>query len=94
MASVFSLAEEDAQRRDFTINGMFYDPIANAVVDPVGGQQDLAAGVVLPRIAIPANASTKTNCGSPLRPSASRPPSASRSKRTRWPRSANWPAKS
>jgi poly(A) polymerase len=43
---VFSCAEEDAQRRDFTINGMFYDPIADAVVDFVGGQQDLAAGVV------------------------------------------------
>ncbi|MEY4178426.1 MAG: hypothetical protein RLY70_2000 [Planctomycetota bacterium] len=43
---VFSCAEEDAQRRDFTINGMFYDPIAGAVVDFVGGQQDLAHGVV------------------------------------------------
>src|SRR3954462_13574945 len=37
----FTTAEHDAQRRDFTINGLFYDPIANQVVDYVGGQQDL-----------------------------------------------------
>jgi poly(A) polymerase len=43
---VFSTPEEDAQRRDFTINGMFYDPIAEAVYDYVGGEKDLAAGLV------------------------------------------------
>jgi tRNA nucleotidyltransferase/poly(A) polymerase len=43
---VFSSAAEDAQRRDFTINGMFFDPIAESVVDFVGGRQDLADGVV------------------------------------------------
>jgi tRNA nucleotidyltransferase/poly(A) polymerase len=37
----FATAEEDAQRRDFTINGLFYDPIAKKVVDFVGGQADL-----------------------------------------------------
>ncbi len=37
----FSSAEEDAQRRDFTINGMFYDPIQKKVFDYVGGQRDL-----------------------------------------------------
>ena len=41
---VFSSPEEDAQRRDFTINGMFLDPLANEVVDFVGGQADLRAG--------------------------------------------------
>jgi poly(A) polymerase len=35
-------AEEDAQRRDFTINGMFRDPDTGAVLDFVGGQADLA----------------------------------------------------
>jgi poly(A) polymerase len=39
-------AETDAQRRDFTINGMFFDPLSEELVDYVGGQQDLAAGVV------------------------------------------------
>ena len=43
---VFSSPEEDAQRRDFTINGMFYDPLKEEVMDFVGGQQDLAAGVL------------------------------------------------
>ena len=42
----FSSAEEDARRRDFTINGMFYDPIADAVVDYVGGQEDLQKKLV------------------------------------------------
>ena len=36
-------AKEDALRRDFTINGMFYDPAADQVIDFVGGQEDLAA---------------------------------------------------
>ena len=38
---VFTTAEEDAKRRDFTINGLFYDPIEDKVIDFVGGQQDL-----------------------------------------------------
>ena len=42
----FSTAEEDAQRRDFTINGLFYDPIAEKLIDYVGGQRDLAAKVL------------------------------------------------
>lgn len=38
--------EKDAQRRDFTINGMFYDPITKTVYDYVGGKKDLADGVI------------------------------------------------
>lgn len=38
----FSSAREDAQRRDFTINGLFYDPLEDRVIDYVGGQEDLA----------------------------------------------------
>jgi len=34
-------AEADALRRDFTINGLFYDPIAEKVLDYVGGRDDL-----------------------------------------------------
>ena len=33
--------EEDAKRRDFTINGMFYDPLQEKLYDYVGGQEDL-----------------------------------------------------
>jgi tRNA nucleotidyltransferase/poly(A) polymerase len=37
----FSDARQDALRRDFTVNGLFYDPIGEAVVDYVGGREDL-----------------------------------------------------
>ena len=37
----FSSAQEDAFRRDFTINGLFYDPLTDSVIDHVGGQADL-----------------------------------------------------
>src|SRR5436190_1339256 len=39
----FTTAEEDAKRRDFTINGLFLDAIENRVIDFVGGQEDLKA---------------------------------------------------
>ncbi|MBN1590662.1 MAG: CCA tRNA nucleotidyltransferase [Pirellulales bacterium] len=42
----FSSAREDALRRDFTINGLFYDPIEERVIDFVDGQADLRAGIV------------------------------------------------
>lgn len=37
----YASAEEDARRRDFTINGLFFDPITEEVIDYVGGQADL-----------------------------------------------------
>lgn len=37
----FSSPEEDAQRRDFTVNGMFLDPVTGHVIDHVGGLVDL-----------------------------------------------------
>jgi tRNA nucleotidyltransferase/poly(A) polymerase len=42
----FATAQEDAQRRDFTINGLFRDPIKNRIIDYVGGQADLQARVI------------------------------------------------
>lgn len=42
----FSGAEEDAQRRDFTINAMYYDPKTARILDPTGGMRDLESGVV------------------------------------------------
>src|SRR5256884_4835819 len=39
----FSSSEEDARRRDFTINGMFFDPVSEKVIDLVGGQADIGA---------------------------------------------------
>jgi poly(A) polymerase len=43
---VFSTPEEDARRRDFTINGMFLDPIKEQVLDFVGGRADLDARIL------------------------------------------------
>jgi poly(A) polymerase len=37
---------EDVQRRDFTINGLLLDPEKNEVLDFVGGQEDLRAGII------------------------------------------------
>lgn len=43
---VFGTEVQDALRRDFTINGLFYDPAVDQVIDYVGGQEDLRAGVI------------------------------------------------
>jgi poly(A) polymerase len=42
----FSTAPEDAQRRDFTINGLFEDPESGEVIDYVGGLADLKTRVI------------------------------------------------
>src|SRR3989304_3313080 len=42
----FAGEKEDAQRRDFTLNGMFYDPVKEQVIDHVGGQRDIKAGII------------------------------------------------
>jgi poly(A) polymerase len=42
----FGSLEEDVRRRDFTINGMVYDPIDDRIIDLVGGQKDLERRLV------------------------------------------------
>jgi putative nucleotidyltransferase with HDIG domain len=42
----FSTPEQDALRRDFTINGMFYDPITERVIDYTNGREDLARKLI------------------------------------------------
>lgn len=42
----FGSPEEDASRRDFTINGMFLDPLSGEIRDFVGGRADLEAGII------------------------------------------------
>lgn len=44
--NVFGTETEDARRRDFTINGLFYDVEKQKVIDHVGGLADLKAGLV------------------------------------------------
>lgn len=45
-AVTFSDAATDAQRRDFTVNALFYDPHSEQVIDHVGGLADLRRGVI------------------------------------------------
>jgi len=42
----FATPEEDAARRDFTINGMFFDPVAEELIDFVGGRADLEGRLI------------------------------------------------
>ena len=42
----FGDAKHDALRRDFTINGLFFDPHEDRVIDFVGGQDDLRSGIL------------------------------------------------
>jgi poly(A) polymerase len=42
----FANAEADALRRDFTVNGLFYDPISKKTHDWVGGEKDLRAKII------------------------------------------------
>ena len=103
-AVVFSSAREDALRRDFTINGMFFDPLENRLIDYVGGQDDLR-GTLLRAIGDPAQrfdedklrmlracawprASIWTSSRPPLRPSGDGPRDPRRQRRAHRGRAA------
>jgi poly(A) polymerase len=43
---IFANAEADASRRDFTVNGLFYDPLTKKTHDWVGGEKDLRAKII------------------------------------------------
>ena len=43
---VFANAGADASRRDFTVNGLFYDPLTEKIHDWVGGEKDLRAKII------------------------------------------------
>ncbi len=42
----FGSPEDDVRRRDFTINGLLYDPVSNVTLDYVGGRADIACGII------------------------------------------------
>jgi poly(A) polymerase len=42
----FTNAEGDARRRDFTVNGLFFDPLTRQILDFVCGEADLRAGIL------------------------------------------------
>jgi poly(A) polymerase len=43
---VFANAQADAERRDFTVNGLFFDPVTEKIHDWVGGEADLRARII------------------------------------------------
>ena len=43
---IYSDARHDANRRDFTVNGLFYDPIEDRVIDYVQGQKDIDRKII------------------------------------------------
>jgi poly(A) polymerase len=43
---IFANAAADASRRDFTVNGLFYDPLTKQIHDWVGGEKDLRAKII------------------------------------------------
>lgn len=56
---------KDCMSRDFTINGLIYDPFANLVYDYIGGMEDLKMAEV--RTVTPAHASFEEDCARILR---------------------------
>jgi len=51
-SNTFGTIDEDAFRRDFTMNSLYYDPIQQIVVDYTGGMEDIKNKIVKPIISI------------------------------------------
>lgn len=50
IGNAFGTMEEDVQRRDFSLNALYYDPIKEQVIDYVGGVKDIQKGIIKPVI--------------------------------------------
>ena len=50
--NTFGTIEEDVQRRDFSLNALFYDPLKQLVIDYVGGMKDIRKRILRPIIAL------------------------------------------
>ncbi len=50
IGNTYGTIEEDALRRDFTMNALYFDPVDNLLVDYVGGYKDMEARVIKPVI--------------------------------------------
>ena len=90
---VFSSPELDAARRDFTINGMFLDPLTDTLIDYVGGhagpEESHPPRHRRPRGPIPRGQAARCCARSACRRGFS-----FRSSPPLWPRSSRWPARS
>jgi poly(A) polymerase len=51
-SNTFGTIEEDVQRRDFSLNALFYDPLDQVVVDCVGGMKDIRSKLIRPIIPV------------------------------------------
>ena len=91
--NVFGIAEEDARRRDFTINGLFYDLDDDKVIDYVEGLPDLERRTVR-TIGDPDDPLPRRSDPHPARASSSRRGSTSRSSRRPTRRSSRTRARS
>ena len=87
---VFGSPELDAARRDFTINGMFMDPLSGEVIDFVGGQADLE-NHILRAIGDPVGPLDAKTGFAACEPSAWPPGSSSASSRRPQRRCGPWP---
>lgn len=52
VGNAFGTMDEDVQRRDFTLNALYYDPLKEQVIDYVGGVEDIRKKVIRPVIPI------------------------------------------
>ncbi len=52
VGNVFGTMDEDVQRRDFTLNALYYDPLKEQIIDYVGGVKDIKKGIIRPVIPI------------------------------------------
>lgn len=52
VGNVFGTMDEDVQRRDFSLNALYYDPVKQQVIDYVGGVKDIKKGVIRPVIPV------------------------------------------
>ena len=52
VGNAFGTIEEDVQRRDFTLNALYYDPVQEQVIDYVGGMKDIKKHVLRPVIPV------------------------------------------
>ncbi|MBP5359743.1 MAG: polynucleotide adenylyltransferase PcnB [Treponema sp.] len=50
IGNAFGSMDEDVQRRDFTLNALYYDPVKEQVIDYVDGFKDIKKGIVRPVI--------------------------------------------
>ena len=52
VGNTFGTMDEDVQRRDFTLNALYYDPLKEQIIDYVNGVKDIKKGIINPVISL------------------------------------------